>query len=373
MSGMTGWRNPLMRCCMLSGMAALTFGIPLALAAEPDFTPDLLYHSLEPGVTHIYLAESHTGIARPLLPKANKDFEQVDAKWSPDGSRIAFVYNQRGKFNIFVCDVNGQNLIQLSSQPSANGQPIWSPDGSQIAFIQVFPDSQTGLSVVSSKGGPVTELVKTKAGISYPSWSPDGSQIAVSVAASSGADIWTIRADGSNPTNLTATPKLRESQPTWSPDGRKLAYVVYEASASNLRVMDMATREITKVTDDTFQNTFPSWTPDGAGLAFQSTRGDGVRTDIYRISSTGGAPDNLTANPEEDQDQTISPTGEKIAFTSFPSGVGQIHWLDMKTRSVHRVTNGKSMAYAPFWRPTLSKSGQQSGHPPAAPIRQVSN
>jgi TolB protein len=348
---------------MLGTMAALSVFAHVTHATDTAFNPDMLYHSLEPGVTHIYLANSATSVARPLLQSANKDFEQVDAKWSPDGNQIAFVYNQRGKFDIFVCDVDGKNLRQLTNQSGAHGQPTWSPDSRQVAFIKVHLDGHTGISVVSVEGGPVIDLIKTKAGISYPSWSPDGSQIAFSVAANAGSDIWVIRSDGANPTNLTATPKLGESQPTWSPDGRKLAFVQYESSAANLRVMDMATRAITKVTDDAFQNTFPTWAPDGSSLVFQSTLGHGVRTDIHRVPANGGISENLTANPAEDQDQAISQNGDKIVFTSFLSGEGQIYWMNIKTRDLNRVSQGKAMAYAPSWRPIRfqsEKAGQVS-------------
>ena len=56
-----------------------------------------------------------------------------DAAWSPDGQTIAFSSNRSGGYRIWVMDVDGGNLRQLSGQHFSE-YPAWSPDGTKIAY-----------------------------------------------------------------------------------------------------------------------------------------------------------------------------------------------------------------------------------------------
>ena len=59
-----------------------------------------------------------------------------DPTWSPDGSKIAFVSNREGGFQIFSMNADGSNVQRLTNQPADNYQPAWSPDGTKIAFTR---------------------------------------------------------------------------------------------------------------------------------------------------------------------------------------------------------------------------------------------
>ena len=45
--------------------------------------------------------------------------------WSPDSSRIAFWSNREGTKGIFVMDVNGQAVRNISNKPWDEYDPIW--------------------------------------------------------------------------------------------------------------------------------------------------------------------------------------------------------------------------------------------------------
>ena len=56
------------------------------------------------------------------------------ASWSPDGQQIAFTSPVDGDHEIYVVDVTGENIIQLTDNDASDAYPSWSPDGSRIAF-----------------------------------------------------------------------------------------------------------------------------------------------------------------------------------------------------------------------------------------------
>ncbi|HXH65092.1 MAG TPA: hypothetical protein VNH42_06270 [Mariprofundaceae bacterium] len=58
-----------------------------------------------------------------------------DGAVSPDGSRIAFVRENDGNFDIWMQQIDGSGLTQVTSSSYGDFEPAWSPDGSRIAFV----------------------------------------------------------------------------------------------------------------------------------------------------------------------------------------------------------------------------------------------
>lgn len=77
----------------------------------------------------IYLVNSDGTNLRLLTEKGD------NPSWSPDEERIAFNSNRTGNEEIYVIDIDGTGLVQLTHYPEDDAIPVWSPDGSQIAFL----------------------------------------------------------------------------------------------------------------------------------------------------------------------------------------------------------------------------------------------
>lgn len=79
----------------------------------------------------IYLLALTTGAGRRLTDDPAAD---MDPAFSPDGQRIAFTSDRRGKFEIYEMQLDGSGLRRLTEAVDFDIQPVYSPDGRWIAF-----------------------------------------------------------------------------------------------------------------------------------------------------------------------------------------------------------------------------------------------
>ena len=105
-----------------------------------------------------------------------------DVAWSPDGHQLAFaakVIDQAGNSqarDVYVMNVDGTGLQQLTQHRAEDDAPAWSPDGQKIAFVSYRNVLEGGIFIMNADGSNIAEL--TNSGEDYPSWSPDGTQLA---------------------------------------------------------------------------------------------------------------------------------------------------------------------------------------------------
>ncbi|MDT8375158.1 MAG: hypothetical protein RQ867_00305 [Mariprofundaceae bacterium] len=54
---------------------------------------------------------------------------------SPDAKRVVFVRENKGNYDLWMQDINGKNLVQLTTSEFGDFEPVFSPDGNRIAFV----------------------------------------------------------------------------------------------------------------------------------------------------------------------------------------------------------------------------------------------
>ena len=97
--------------------------------------------------------------------------------FSPDGQKIAFAGHDKGKFDIFMMDVNGTNMVRLTSARKKDGTwsdnegPTFSPDGRHI----MFASNRSGyyqLYIVNADGTNERRITFDTNDYFAPKWSP---------------------------------------------------------------------------------------------------------------------------------------------------------------------------------------------------------
>ncbi len=122
---------------------------------------------------------------------------------SPDGKRIAFDSARSGSYEVWVCEADGSNPIQLTS--FGGGDPRWSPDGRQIVFESRAESHYANIYVINAEGGTPRRLTTDSSAHVVPNWSRDGRWIYFTSNKSNGEDwqLWKMPAEGGQAVQVT--------------------------------------------------------------------------------------------------------------------------------------------------------------------------
>jgi eukaryotic-like serine/threonine-protein kinase len=145
-------------------------------------------------------------------------------RYSPDGTKIAFVSRRSGTYEIWLSVSDGSNPVRLTSMggPVVVG-PQWSPDGRRIAFFATTGRAGAyGVHVMDADGGPPSRLTRTQGELdALPTWSRNGRSIYLTSGRSGSLQIWKMPLDGGEPVQLT---RRGGAEALESPDGRVIYY-----------------------------------------------------------------------------------------------------------------------------------------------------
>ncbi len=179
-----------------------------------------------------------------------------DPSWSPDGTKIAFVRAPGGTAQqVWVMDVNGNNVTMVSTDGTRKFRPLWSPDGTRILY-QGEEGSNANLFVVNANGTNQTALT-SGVGLRYDqSWSPDGSRIVFANEADGYSSIDVVNADGSGSHRVSQSSGF-DYEPQWAPDGSRIVFTGNDG-ISVINVDGTGQRLITNGWDADFN---PTWQP----------------------------------------------------------------------------------------------------------------
>lgn len=190
-------------------------------------------------------------------------------------SRIVFV-NRRGRNNadLYMCDADGQNMMQITHDNVATVGPRWAPNGRDIyytSFLRGYPAIYR-----IAMGGGRTTLAAFRGLNTGAAVSPDGSRAAIILSYQGNPELYVISLSSGRLIRLTQTPHGSEASPCWSPDGQSIVYVSDVARTPQLYIVDVRSRQSRRLTYHGQENVNPDWNRKGK-IVYATKRGGGYQ------------------------------------------------------------------------------------------------
>ena len=165
--------------------------------------------------------------------------DEAMPRWSPDGSRIAFLSDDGTGMNVYwvpptggarrkIAQTHLQYLDRFTSIGAVGSQP-WSPDGRRLVFSRLEPTNSVALWTADIESGQEARLTSPPAGASdwRGAWSHDGKWIAFNRSATgSPSNLYLVPASGGEPRAVLPDETVTRGAATWSLDDRRLLFVV---------------------------------------------------------------------------------------------------------------------------------------------------
>lgn len=165
-------------------------------------------------------------------------------------------------------------------------------------------------------------------------------------------EICTMNPDGTNLTRLTQD-GFDDSSPAISSDGSRIAYLSNRDGNFDLFVMSADGTDVRRLTTTSANEFDPGWSPDDTQIVFTRRTGYASDGDIYTINADGTNCRQVTATAADEMRPDWSPDGSALVFSSTRDGHWEIYVLDAD--SLRRVTNGPGEKVLAQWSPDGSR------------------
>jgi len=252
-----------------------------------------------------------------------------------DDHLLYFASDGRSDPQIRRLDLGDDNRVERIVRSAGESYPVVHPNGD--LYFESFDAYKTNVYFYYDlfrydADGPWKRERLTK-GLRgrYPDISPDGKRIAYVRNEASTQTLWIADLDDIQTTQEILVPSERFEQvytPRFSPDGSQVAYSVWRKGGyRDIQVIDLKTREVTRVTHDRALDTGPAWSPDGSRLYFSSDR-TGI-ANIYAWAPEASEISRVTNVVSGAYTPAPSPDGTRLAYIGYTSRGYDLFVMDL--------------------------------------------
>jgi Tol biopolymer transport system component/DNA-binding winged helix-turn-helix (wHTH) protein len=278
---------------------------------------------------------------------------------SPDGTRVAFVWNEKGGTagGVFVAPISGGVPKRIGGPEGNYSSPCWSPDGRHLAYLRFEPAALRVL-IAPEQGGEerqVASLHPNRYGSinRHLDWSPDGRFLAVDdkVQPSEPLGIFLISLPSGEMKRLTkpAGGIVGDVDPRFSPGGDKVSFVRVQGSNSgDLLAVSLAGGEPWRLTADQAEIDNHNWSPDGRSVFFSSNR-----RNEFRLWMTTAARYSLWRRPVPTNIRAEYP----IQFSTSRQGPALIFSIFSHDLNIWRLPASSNAGEQAAWNRIIDSSG----------------
>ena len=316
--------------------------------------PQIIFSSRRWWNYDIFISDIYGGHITQLTKNKWIDF---NPSISQDSKKVAFISDRTGNRDIFIIDLEwldgytqwrGNNLRNLTLSKENDWTPVFSPIEDKIAFSTYFPENDNyDIFIMNDDGTNKENLTNTLSYEKYPQFSPDGSFIIYQGWQKGKMEIFFLGLLDKNNVNITRNVKYNDILShgnAFSPDGQSIVFASDRDGNRNIYLMNINGSDVKQLTSDESNDYEPVFSPDGQSIIFTSER-DGNK-EIYSIDPETKDLNNLTNSPGDDWNPRFYPDGQKIVFQSTRDGNWEIYMMSLDGRGQKNLSNHPSTDYS---------------------------
>jgi TolB protein len=272
-----------------------------ACAGGDDPARLIVYEAQRNASVNIYTIDARDGATTQLTH--DEKFTGNPA-WSPDRKRIVFSSNRDTGMGLelYIMDADGSDAQRLTTTPDSEYSGKFSPDGSRIAYV-INDAAGWTLWLMDADGSGARRLTDTYKFAEFPAWSRDGKRLVFSArTAGAPADILGVDIETGAVTTVIATPGA-DACPHFSSDGETLTYgsqregpAGFDVYAHDMSSDDTSGRGDRRLTDAPERDDYANWGPGDREIVFTSQRDGNI--ELYLMSRDGSNQRRLTTTIE---------------------------------------------------------------------------
>ena len=290
---------------------------------------------------NVWLASVDGKSHRPLL-SSKKSYYSI--RWSPDGSRLAYLSNEEGKPQLYVRWMDTGQTALVTNVTSNPSNITWSPDGKHIAFTMSVDAKEKPLDIKMPKKPDGAKWSPSFQYITKARYQADGRGILEPAY----THIFIVPADGGTARQLTSGNYHHNGRLSFSPDSDKIYFSAnrsdnweYEPVEGDIFSVDMM-GHIAQLTNDKGLESSPVVSPDGKHIAYARRDDEKVmykNSYLYVMKSDGTDAQNLTKDIDNSVSNFHWKDNKHVYFQQSVRGLAQVDVVSL-SGSVKAVAKG---------------------------------
>ena len=290
---------------------------------------------------NVWLASVDGKSHRPLL-SSKKNYYSI--RWSPDGSRLAYLSNEEGKPQLYVRWMDTGQTALVTNVTSSPSNITWSPDGKYIAFTMSVDAKEKPLDVKMPKKPEGAKWSPKFQYITKARYQADGK----GVLDPAYTHIFIVPSDGGTARQLTSGNYHHNGRLSFAPNGEKIYFSAnrsdnweYEPVEADIFSVDM-TGNIEQLTQDKGRESSPVVSPDGKHIAYAYRDDEKVmykNSYLYVMNSDGSEQRNITKDIDNSVSNFHWKDNKRIYFQQSVRGLAQVDVVSL-SGSVKAVAKG---------------------------------